>query len=171
MYKTVLHKPHDSPEYMAYKKYRNMYNMLRRKAKLQYNHELISSCRNDSKKMWEVLNRITGKRKLKSCLSDEIIIDGVKSSNPKIISNAFAKYYSQIGKVMSEKIEQQGPTLDPTTNVTNRVNESCFFFPTTHYEIERLIKGLKSKNSKGHDEMSNRILKAVYPIAYFMRFS
>ena len=163
MYKTVLHKPHDSPEYMAYKKYRNMYNMLRRKAKLQYNHELISSCRNDSKKMWEVLNRITGKRKLKSCLSDEIIIDGVKSSNPKIISNAFAKYYSEIGKVMSEKIEQQGPTFDPTTNVTSRVNESCFFFPTTHNEIERLIKGLKSKNSKGHDEMSNRILKAVYP--------
>ena len=97
MYKKVLQKPHDSPEYIEYKKYRNMYNMLRRKAKLQYTHELISACKNDSKKMWEVLNRITGKRKQGSCLSNEIIVDGVKLNDPKIVSNAFAKHYSEIG--------------------------------------------------------------------------
>jgi len=43
------------------------------------------------------------------------------------------------------------------------VNESCFFFPTSHHEIENLIKGLKSKSSKSHDELSNTILKAIYP--------
>ena len=163
LYRKVLHMPHDSADYVAYKQYRNMYNMLRRKAKFQYNNDLISACRNDSKKMWKVLNRITGKIRNKSSLSDEIIIDGIKSANQKEISNAFAKYYSEIGKRMSEKIDLEGPTFDPTSNISNRVNESCFLFPTTHHEIERLIKGLKSTSSKGHDELSNTMLKAIYP--------
>ena len=163
MYKQVLNKPHDSAEYIAYKKYRNLYNNLRRKAKFQYTYNLISACRNDCKKMWGILNRITGKVSKKDTLPDEIIVNGTKVSNQMTISNAFAKYYSEIGKCMSENIEQQGPTFDPTSNITNRVNESCYFFPTTYQEIEHLIKGLKSKNSKGHDELTNTILKSVYP--------
>ena len=91
MYKKVLHKPHDSEEYIAYKRYRNMYSRIRRKAKFQYNYDLISACRNDSKKIWEILNRVTGKVRKKSNLSEEIIVDGIKESNQKTISNAFAK--------------------------------------------------------------------------------
>lgn len=163
MYKQVMHKPHDSIEYVNYKNYRNMYNNLRRRAKFKYTYDLISACRNDSKKMWGILNRISGKIRNKSRLTDEIIVNGQKVQDQNIISNAFAKYYSEIGKNMSEKIEQQGPILDPTSNITSRVNESCFLFPTTHQEIERLIKGLKSKNSKGHDEITNTILKSIYP--------
>ena len=163
MYKQVMHKPHDSIEYIAYKKYRNLYSQLRRKAKYQYTHDLISACRNDCKRMWGILNRMSGKVRKADNVSDEINVDGIKVSDPKKISNAFAKYYSEIGKCMSENIEKQGPTFDATANITNMVNESCFFFPTTHNEIECLIRGLKLKNSTGHDGLSNTILRSVYP--------
>ena len=163
MYKNVLHLPRDNPEFIKYKNYRNIYKKVRRQAKFKYIDNLINIHRNDTKKLWTILNKLTGKKKNSSELPDEFIIDGVKQTNAQIISDGFAHYYGEIGKNMAEKIEKSGQTQDPLLNMRNSIPHNCFFFPTNHTEIQRFIKGLKSKNSKGHDEITNTILKAIYP--------
>ena len=163
MYKKVLHLPHDDPEFVSYKNYRNMYKKLRRQAKCNYINHLIQTNRNDSKKLWMILNRLTGKTKSRTEISEEITINGVRETNPENISNGFAKYFSEIGLNMAEEIQRLGNIQDPMSNMRNRVDHNCFFFPTNNLEIERLIRNLQSKSSKGHDDITNNILKAIYP--------
>ena len=163
MYKQVVSKPRDSPEFLAYKKYRNLYNTLRRKAKHVYYNDIIQRNMTDAKKLWKTLHKITGNLKNKQEVSNEININGVKVDDENIISNAFAKYYSELGKSLSDKITRTGNIQDPMLNMRNKVEQNCFLFPTTTPEIEKFIKRLKIKDSKGHDEISNRILKKIYP--------
>ena len=163
LYKKVASKPRDSSEFEIYRKYRNVYNSLRRKAKFAYYNEIVKRNKNDAKKLWQVLNKITGKLVNKKDISDEIIVSGVKENDQNVISNAFADYYSKVGKSLAEDIEKKGNIKDPMTHVKNRVQQNCFFFPTTKIEIEKLIKTLKVKESKGYDGISNRILKNMYP--------
>ena len=92
MYKKVLHLPRDSEKYQIYRKYRKMYQSIRRKMKFSYFQEIIGKHRNESKKLWAILNKIQGKLNNKQNLSDETIINGIKESNERTISNAFAKF-------------------------------------------------------------------------------
>ena len=164
LYKKVLNLPPDNLMHIEYKKYRNLYKKLRRKAKFKYYNDLILTHRNDSKKLWKILNVITGKLQNKKDISDEIILNGIRENNMEVISNGFGKFYSEIGRNMAEEIKKGGNIQDPMLNTDlKRVHQSCFFFPTSKKEIEYFIKKLKSKNSKGHDEVTNNLLKSIYP--------
>jgi len=163
MYKKVASKPRDSPEFENYKRYRNLYNTLRRKAKFVYYNDLIQSNMNDAKTLWKILHKLTGKLSNKKDISDEITVNGVKVDDENVISNAFAKYYSELGKSLSDKITSAGNIKDPMINMKNKVEQNCFLFPTSALEIEKFIRSLKVKDSRGYDEISNRILKKIYP--------
>ena len=69
-----------------------MYQSIRKKMKFSYFQEIIGKHRNESKKLWAILNKIQGKLNNKQNLSDETIINGIKESNERTISNAFAKF-------------------------------------------------------------------------------
>ena len=163
MFKKVHKLPHNSIEYMEYKNYRNTYKKLRRTAKFNYLHDLVWKSRKDSKRLWAVLNRITGKIRNKKEIPNEISINGVLSKDKKIISDGFAMYYSEIGANIAKDIENRSKAQDQLKFKVEKQNTTCFFFPTSNIEIERFIKGLKSKNSKGYDEITNNILKAIFP--------
>jgi len=163
MFRKVAKKPRDGSEYKKYKEYRNMFNKLRRKAKFSYYNCLILKNKENSKNLWAVLNRLTGKINNKKEITNEIIVNGVKENNARVISNAFAKYYCEVGKTLANKIEQKGNIADPMTFLNNKVKNTCFLFPTTGAEIEKFIRSLKLKHSCGLDRISNRILKSIYP--------
>lgn len=163
MYKKVVSKPRQSQEFENYKKYRNLYNSLRRKAKFAHYNNLVKKNMTDAKMLWKILHKLTGKIKNKKDLSDEIIVNGIKVNNDNTISDAFAKHYSNVGKLLADRINSKSNIKDPMDNMKKRVEQNCFLFPTDHGEIEKFINTLKEKNSKGHDDISNRILKKIYP--------
>lgn len=163
MFRKVVHKSHDNAEYIAYKEYKNIFKKLLRKAKLYYYNDLLSKSKNDSRKLWATLNKITGRIRNKNDITDEILLNGVKETNKSTISNAFAKYYSEIGKNLANDLTKNGNTVDPILNMTCRVANNCFLFPTTYIEIENFIRKLEQKDSRGYDDISNKILKAIYP--------
>ena len=68
-----------------------------------------------------------------------------------------------MGRSLARDIEGGGNIEDPINERIKRVNDNCFLFPTTVKEIEKLIISLKIKNSKGHDEVTNKVLKHIYP--------
>ena len=163
MFNKVARKPKTSIEFQNYKNYRNIYNRLRRKAKIAYYNNLLQEHRQNSKKIWEILNKLTGKCKKGQSLIDEIVINGEKINDVKTISNAFAKHYGEMGKSLSNKIKESGTINDPMTYLKNRTQYNCYFYPTNIEEIEKIIKSLKAKNSSGYDQISNKILKKIYP--------
>ena len=163
LFRKVHRLRHDSVEYVNYRVYRNMYQKLRRQAKYKHIHQIMFQNKKDIKKLWEILNNITGKVRNKKEISDELYINGIKQNDRQIIGDAFARYFSEIGKNMADKIDQKGSLHGNATITYQRVNSSCFFYPTTCAEIEMYIKKLKSKNTLGFDQLSNKILKAIYP--------
>ena len=106
MYKKVCRKPRDSPEFLNYKNYRNTFNSLRRKTKFAYYNSLVNEHRENSRKLWKILNKLTGKSSKRKDLPDEMLINGVKHQNKAKISNAFAKHYSEVGENLAKNIEK-----------------------------------------------------------------
>ena len=56
----------------------------------------------NGKKMWDMINKINGKIKDKSCVIGHLKIENIKLYTGKEISNQFAKYFSNVGKVCTE---------------------------------------------------------------------
>ena len=163
MYRTVARKDRNSIDFQNYRTYRNTLNSLRRKAKFDYYKELIQENRCNSKKIWAIIHKLVGKLKNKKEISDEILVNGSKESRSDVVGKAFAKHYSEIGKQLADKIDEKGNIKDPMINMRSRVEQICFFFPTTTREIENIVRKLKAKDSCGIDGISNRILKKIYP--------
>ena len=161
MYREVCHLAHDSVKFVRYKEYRKQYNKLRRQAKHKYYNELIANNRYNTKKLWNILNKLIGKLNNKQSICEEIVMNGVKETNKLKISNAFGEYYSEIGKKIVENINKN-VTQNNVYNAAQRNLASCFLHPTNNREIEKIILKLKSKNSKGYDGLSNTLLKSIY---------
>ena len=163
LFRKVAKKPRDSTEFQNYKIYKRLYSKLCRNAKFAYYRSLIQEHKNNTKKIWQILNKVTGKKARSNEMPVEIIANGHKETNPKIISNAFAEHYSQVGEKLAKSLHDKGNVADPMTYLNNRVQRCCFLYPTTAKEIEKLILNLKVKDSSGYDGISTRILKRIYP--------
>ena len=112
--------------------------------------------------MWDMINKINGKIKDKSCVIDHLKIDNIKLHTGKEISNQFAKYFSSVGKNFALKTETP---KNPLKNYLNRIpsnSTSMFFEPASVEEVSRLINNLKPKNSSGYDDISNKLLKMLH---------
>ena len=51
-----------------------------------------------------LINKLTGKAK-STLITTEFLLNGVKETNSKIISNAFAKHYSEIGELYAKRVK------------------------------------------------------------------
>ena len=61
--------------------------------------------------MWELINKINGKLKDKTCIVDYLRIDKVDYFKGKDIANHFAKYFSSVGKEFALKTESPKNSL------------------------------------------------------------
>ena len=151
----------DSDKYKSYKKYRNMYNSLKRHAKVTYYNDRIQKYFNNSKKLWQTLNILIRKNNDKSAISDIFVCNGHPTSDPKLISNGFCQYFTNVGKNLASDIPLTNQL--PESYLKGNYLNSLFFAPTESNEVLQIIKSLKAKTSFGHDSISNVLLKAVAP--------
>ena len=135
-----LDKSH--PKVIEYKDYRNLYNIMKRKAKRSYYVSKIEEFKYDSKKMWRILKEISGKANDKTTCSNAFHINGTSTNNTNIIRNEFSRYYSSMGKDLADQI---GPSSKQPSEFMPPVNDSSLFlFPTNQAEIVKIVK----KNEK-----------------------
>ena len=149
----------DSDKYIKYKQYRNLFNSLKRKAKVKYYRDKIEEHFYNSRKLWTTLNILIGKCNDKSCISDSFIIDGMSSSDPDKISNGFCNYFANVGKNLASKIPNVNKSA--TSFISNNVQNSLFLSPTDKVEIFDIISKLKNKTSSGFDFLSNALIKEI----------
>ena len=159
MYSKCIKKPKGDPLYDSYKQQRNKLNSLKRKAKITYYHDSIINYKNDSKKLWKIINSITGKCKNKQDCIYYLTVDGIKIYNKEDISNKFCNFFSNIGKNNSSSATTPNKVFWEFLN--QKYEKSLYFYPTDRYEIEKIISSLKNKPSFGSDKISNVILKAI----------
>ncbi len=174
LYKKVCGLEHVNPKHLEYKKYRNIYNGLKRKAKLTYYRNKIEQFRHNSKKLWGVLRDITGKTNDKTGISDTFLINGKTVTDPSVISNNFCDFYSSMCANLARKIAPPKKTFKDY--LPDPCDASLFLIPTHRNEVLSIIKKMKSKTSTGYDGISNNLLKAIgneisTPLAYIFNKS
>ncbi len=151
----------EDPRYVQYKKYRNLFNKLKKKAKNKYYADRIESFRHNSRKLWRILKEVSGKANDKTTFSgsSSFHINNTLTDQPDAISNGFCKYYSEVGKKHALKIPPSVKNFKDY--MPQPCDSSIFFSPTSYKEIYSIVSKMRPKNSSGYDEISNKLLKGI----------
>jgi predicted CopG family antitoxin len=160
MYKSIIGRPKNDPLCIKYRKYRNCYNKLKRKAKQNFFSNEINKYRKNSRKLWSVIKRATGKMNDKTSFINEIVNEnGIRVFDNDVISNIFNDHFGDVGKKMATKI----PTVAvlPDSFINSNTNNSLFLHPCTPQEIYKTVASLKNKRSSGSDGITNDFIKKV----------
>ena len=144
-----------------YRRYRNLLKSTIRKSKNSYLHEKCVEFKQDSRKLWKLVNRIIGRSNNKTESIDSLRINNMLKYDPNSITNSFCDFFSSIGETYAKRIENTGVDIHNYIEQINPNSQSLFLSPTTRYEISELINRLPMKTSSGHDNISNVLLKKL----------
>ena len=162
LYKSCL-SSNDLQKHDKYKQYKELLCKIKRNAKCRYYFDQCSRFKSNTKKLWEVINSISGKCHDKTKLIDHIKVNGVKIEGEKNIGNEFTKYVLTIGLNLAAEINKSDITIDEYIMKIPLNGETFYLHPCTVDEVMKLIGSMKNKNSYGYDKISNVILKAIAP--------
>ena len=138
-----------------------------------HDRDIIQSKNNDSKRLWNFINKKLGKKNINS---DEIayIYDENKQKikDPLHISNSMNAFFSNIGSKLSNKIRKP---LNSKLNLPSSNTKTIFIAPTDKYEINNVINNMKMKNG-GIDNINMKTIKVlsdhiVEPIVHIINLS
>ena len=161
-----LHKKHISKratetDHMKYKEYRSMLQRIKRKAKITHYQKKCIKFKNETKKLWEVINTIIGKKRNKGSMIESLKVDNILTYDANKITDTFCNFFANVGKEYANKIPKGNYNIDYYLDKIPQNQKTMFTAPTTKGEIERIINNLKNKNSSGHDRVTNKILKGI----------
>ena len=117
--------------------------------------------KDNTKKLWELMNDIIKKTKHSGRIIPYITIDRIKVYNRKTIANEFGKFYTNLGGNLVSNIK--GSTMKPDHYLTQipRTLNSLVLAETSATEIQKIIDGPPNKTSSGHNSISNVLLKEL----------
>lgn len=125
-----------------------------RSSKRKYFQKEINNCKNPTKKLWEILNTVTGKENNK-CNINTVSVDNVDITETNEISNSFNNYFVKIGSQLNLTSSLR---INDTTYVYT-INYPFVLEAVTNIEIEIAIKNLNVNSAVGHDGISAKFLK------------
>ena len=82
--------------------YRAVLKLVIKNAKNTFNCEKILENKHDRKKTWKIINDLRGKTKAN--IKPSFVIDNVKITNRRVISNEFNKYFNSIASKLNESL-------------------------------------------------------------------
>ena len=137
----------------SYKRYRNFCNNLLKKLKRQYEKDQLIMNRDNSKKLWETIRKVTNSNIQKNPASELLLSE----DTPSIAVNKTNEFFATIGRNLADKIT----SIPPVLNSSKSSVHSFVLLPTDHEEVEHTIMQLKSDCSPGWDLISAKALLAV----------
>ena len=161
LYCSTLHKDATDADHAKYKAYATLLQHLKRHSKRMYYCEKCTSFRNNTQKLWGIINDISAKQNDKSSLIDCLRISNVLEYDANKITNKFGEYFASVGKSYSDKVANQVHHWKYNCDKIERNTRTLFMNPWTELELQKLIKNLPLKTSSGHDNISNVLLKSI----------
>ena len=152
-----------------YKDYNKVLCKTIRHAKIQFYLNMCYEYKTQTKKLWKIINEISGKHSNKSNLIEYLKIDNIKEYGAKKISNRFAKYFAGVGKCFAERIPKPTKSIASYLKLLQSNKASLFLIPTCEDELIQIVTDLPAKASSGHDNISNILLKEIInPLAHVL---
>ena len=104
--------------------------------------------RSETKKLWNVINKMTGNIVNKHDILDSLSIDHTITKDSCKIANEFGEYFSTVGKSYAEKTPKPTKSCDDYINGIEGNGKSLFLHPTNPTEIRKIISNLKNKKTQ-----------------------
>ena len=117
--------------------------------------------KNNGKRLWQIIRNVTNCQKNKGSIIDCLEVDNIKCFESKLIAEEFAVFFSKVGLNYSNQIKKPKTSVNKYLCKIDFSEKSIFLAPTSESEISQLLLSLKSKNSHGHDGISNKIIKEI----------
>ena len=146
-----------------YKEYRDTLKKVKRSCKRMYYQNKCYEFKNNSRKLWRLINTVSARTNDKSTLIDRITVGNIDKTDAGSITNHLAEYFSSVGKTYANKIATGKRDFVSYLNVLPSQPKSLFLTPCTETEIKDIIGKLGNKSSSGNDDISNILLKKIYP--------
>ena len=159
-YKQAL-KNKDNFHWERYKAYKKFFDRVKRYMRIDYYKNKCVEFKNNSKKLWKMINKISGKNNDKTSIIDYIKVDNIEYYDSLGITNNLCKYFANIGENLASKIPKSKKHINEYLAKIKRNEKSLFLRPTSEQEINKIIEKLPNKNSSGHDNISNILLKKL----------
>ena len=144
-----------------YKQYRTTLKKVKRTAKKEFYYNKCIEFKSNTKKLWQMINNITGKKANKISIIDSIKVDNIELNDRKSVSNYMCSFFSSVGCMFASNIAQSKHTINEYNTKIIRNKNSIFVSPTSHIEVSNLIDSLQNKKSSGWDGISNVLLKSM----------
>ena len=141
----------------SFKKIRNQVNNEVKEAKRCYYNNRFHNVSNDSKKTWQTINELTGRKSNKSTING-LMINNESISDPKEICNSFNKFFAEIGPQLANKIPRSSVNRS-FENYFTKTNTQFSFEEISHSDVQQLLSELDISNAKGLDNIPVRLLK------------
>ena len=157
------------------KNYNKHLRKLLNTAKNNYYKLKFEECKNDIKNTWKFLNSIISNKKKKSIPEYMLDENGNKIYDKLKIANKFNEYFIGTSKLFENS--STVPDIGRVENYLTRNVSTEFKFSTINENVlDKIVQYLKTKHSKGIDNLSTYMLKKVYssikaPLLYLINYS
>jgi exonuclease III len=164
----ILNKyTHDQEIKKHYKIYCAILKKVIHTAKRLYYKQFVEKSKNKTKATWYIINTEKGITKQKSVLK-KISYENRSIINHAEIADLLNTYFiSMADQTRINNIKDTQPFMENSMQYLKSNYKKQFATITWEYvstwEIEKIIKSLKSSNSAGYDEINTRLLKLVSP--------
>ena len=148
-----------------YKAYRNKLKSIIRKSRIKYFHDKCTEFRQDSKRLWQLVNKMIGRENNKTHVIESIRSGNLLKYDPYSITNTFCEFFSTVGEKYAEKFKTTTEETQTYLDRIERSSKTLFLHPCIQNEVEALIRSLPYKTSSGYDNISNVLLKKSQTIS------
>jgi hypothetical protein len=161
LFSKKLNKPTES-NILAFKKYNNLFNKLKRAMKITYFETAIEENKFNIKKTWTILRQVIGKLNDKSNYPSTFLINDTPIKDRSHVAESFNNYFVKIGVQTSHNVPRANTGF--LEYMPRSIMHSMFLEPVAPSEVLLAASKLKSKTSHGHDGISTKLLKDTIPI-------
>ena len=151
-----------------FRNHRRLLNHLVNCAKRKYHGNKIQECAGDSKKTWQIINELRGKKRRQ--IKPNFIIDNERIKNRRIIANEFNKYFASIASNLNEVYSSDQVRISSFPSFTDYLpkseSSSIFLKECDFDEVTKIIGELK--NGKSSDIPIHVVKKSSQVIAPFL---
>ena len=134
---------------------------MKRSCKARYYKNSCEKYKNNTKKLWEIINECVGKTNNKNCIIDSIKTQQGTLTDPTEIVNELCNHYSSVGAKLSSTVPAPSKGKLNYIKKIIRHRTSLFMTLTSKEEIVRIVEQLPNKTSSGFDNLNNLILKSL----------
>jgi hypothetical protein len=123
-----MKKVRTDPSYLKYIKYRNLYNTLKRTAKIKYYTEVFHKYKFDIRNTWKTIRTLIGGENDKTTVTQTFMSNNNVIWEPKEIASNFCNFFSTIGQQYADKIPQPVKPYDHCLTKNKARNNKTFFY-------------------------------------------